>query len=138
MTNQSIERLTSVLLDGKNYNMWAIQVSFGLIDRYKLEYANGDLTMSVPGISDAPTEDEKNVIREWIKGDNRVAGWLLATMEPRIAKIMTYQDTAKQIWDKAKRMYGKKNNYSHVYRLQQELQQIRQQSNQSISEIFSL
>jgi len=72
------------------------------------------------------------------KNDNRVVGWLLAIMEPHIAKIMTYQDTAKQIWDKADMMYGKKKNHSHVYRLQQELQQIRQQPNRSISKIFSL
>jgi hypothetical protein len=59
-------------------------------------------------------------------------------MEPHIAKIMTYQDTALEMWDKAMRMHGKKRNHSHVYRLQQELQQIKQQPNQSISEIFTL
>jgi hypothetical protein len=37
MSNQAIERLTSVLLDAKNYNIWARQVSFGLVSRDKLE-----------------------------------------------------------------------------------------------------
>jgi gag-polypeptide of LTR copia-type len=64
MTNQSIEKLTSVLLDGKNYNMWARQVTFGLIGRDKLEYINGEFTMPVPTIRGEPTEDEKRVIRE--------------------------------------------------------------------------
>jgi gag-polypeptide of LTR copia-type len=50
---------------------------------------------------------------------------------------MTFQDTTQQIWEKAKRLYGKKRNHSHVYRLQQELYQIKQQPNQSISENFS-
>jgi gag-polypeptide of LTR copia-type len=118
MINQPIKRLTSVLLDDKNYSMWARQVSFGLIGKDKLEYVNGDLTMPVPKNYEAPTKDEKKAIREWRKGDNKVAGWLLTTMEPHIAKIMTYQDTTKQMWDKAERMYGKKKNHSHVYRLQ--------------------
>jgi gag-polypeptide of LTR copia-type len=48
MSNQAIERLTSVLLDGKNYNMWAREVSFGLVGRDKLEYVNGEITKPVP------------------------------------------------------------------------------------------
>jgi gag-polypeptide of LTR copia-type len=55
MTN----KLTSIILDGKNYNVWAIQTSFGLIGREKLEYVNGEITMSVPKITGAPTDDEK-------------------------------------------------------------------------------
>jgi hypothetical protein len=51
--------------------------------------------MPVPKNYEAPTKDEKKAIREWRKGDNRVVGWLLATIEPHIAKIMTYQDTTK-------------------------------------------
>jgi gag-polypeptide of LTR copia-type len=97
MTNQSTEKLTSMLLDGKNYNMWARQVSFELIGRDKFEYVNGEFTMPVPTIMGEPTEDEKKAIKEWRKSDNRVAAWLLATMEPHISKIMTYQEITKQM-----------------------------------------
>jgi gag-polypeptide of LTR copia-type len=85
-----------------------------------------------------PIEDEKRAIRGWRKSDNRVAASLLATMEPHISKIMTYEETTKKMWDKAERLYGKRKNHSHVYRLQQELHQIKQQPNQSVSEIFTL
>jgi hypothetical protein len=40
-----------VLLDDKNYNMWARQVSFGLIGNKKLEYVNDELIMPVPEFS---------------------------------------------------------------------------------------
>jgi hypothetical protein len=43
-----------------------------------------------------------------------------------------------QIWSKAEKLYGKKKNYSHIFQIQQELQFIKQQPNQSISDIFSL
>jgi macrodomain Ter protein organizer (MatP/YcbG family) len=138
MSNQAIERLTSVLLDGKNYNMWARQVSFGLVGRDKLEYVNGEITKPVPKSAWALTEEENKALKDWKKNDNKVSDWLLATMEPHIAKIMTYQNTARQMWEKAEKLYGKRKNHSHVYRLQQELHQIKQQPNQSISKIFAL
>jgi gag-polypeptide of LTR copia-type len=67
-----------------------------------------------------------------------MAGWLLATMEPHISKIMTYQDTARQMWTKAEKLYGKKKNYSHIFQIQLELQFIKQRPNQTVSELFSL
>jgi aminoglycoside phosphotransferase family enzyme len=59
-------------------------------------------------------------------------------MEPHVAKIITYQGTTQAMWEKTKKMYGKKKNYSYIYQLQQEIQQIKQQPNQSVSELFSL
>jgi hypothetical protein len=64
--------------------------------------------MPVPTVMGEPIEDEKKAIREWRESDNKVVAWLLATMEPHISKIMTYQKTTKQIWDKAKRLYSKR------------------------------
>jgi hypothetical protein len=74
MTNQQADKLTSVLLNGKKYNMWVRQASFGLIDRDKIEYVNYDIPVPVPQETSAPTEEEKKAIREWKKNDNRVAG----------------------------------------------------------------
>jgi gag-polypeptide of LTR copia-type len=109
-----------------------------LIGRDKLEFVNEETTISVPVTSEEPTEDEKRAIREWCKNDNRVVRWLLATMEPHITKIMTYQNTAPQMWSKVEKLYGKKKNYSHIFQIQQELQLIKQQPNQSIFDLFSL
>jgi gag-polypeptide of LTR copia-type len=103
-----------------------------------LEYVNGEITKLVPRSAGALTKEENKALKDWKKNDNKVAAWLLATMEPHIVKIMTYQDTTRQMWEKAEKLYGKRKNYSHVYRLQRELQQIKQQPNQSISEIFAL
>jgi hypothetical protein len=109
-----------------------------LIGKDKLVFVNGETTIPALVTHGEPTEYEKRAIREWCKNDNRMARWLLATMEPHIAKIMTYQNTAQQIWSKAEKLYGKKKNYSHIFQIQQELQFIKQQPNQSISDIFSL
>jgi hypothetical protein len=42
------------------------------------------------------------------------------------------------MWDKTERLYGKRKNHSHIYQLQQELHQSKQQPNQPVSEILSL
>jgi gag-polypeptide of LTR copia-type len=62
--SQPIERLTSVLLTGKNYHPWTRQVTFELIGRCELEYVNGGKPGPVPKISGEPTEDEKKALRE--------------------------------------------------------------------------
>jgi gag-polypeptide of LTR copia-type len=126
MSTQNTEKITSVMLNGKNFNMWARQATFGLVGRDRFEFVNGDITMPVPAVVGAPTVEEKVAIREWRKRDNQVAGWLLATMEPYVAKIMTYQGTTQAMWEKAEKMYDKKKNYSYIYQLQQEIQQIKQ------------
>jgi hypothetical protein len=136
MSTQTSDKLTSILLDGKNYNIWVRQATFGLIGRDNLEFANGETIIRVPVTPGEPVEDEKRVIREWRKNDNKVAGWLLATMEPHITKIMTYQNTTQQMWSKAEKLYGKKKNYSHIFQIQQELQLIKQRPNQSIFDLF--
>jgi hypothetical protein len=119
MTNQALEKLTSVLFDGKNYNMWARETLFELIGIDKLEYVTDEITKPTPKIARAPIEEKNKVIRQWKKNDNRVLRWLLATMEPHIFKIMTYQYTTRQMWEKVIKLFGKRKNNSHVYRLQQ-------------------
>jgi gag-polypeptide of LTR copia-type len=85
------------MLDGKNYHMWARQVTFGLIGRDKLEYVNGENLISVPKVSGDPTEEEKRAIKEWRKNDNRTYSWLIATMESHVAYIISYQNTTQQM-----------------------------------------
>jgi hypothetical protein len=44
--------------------MWTRQVSFGLVDRDKLEYVNGKITKPTPRIVEALTEEENKALRE--------------------------------------------------------------------------
>jgi gag-polypeptide of LTR copia-type len=48
MSTQTSDKLTSILLDGKNYNIWVRQATFGLIGRDKLKFVNGEATIPVP------------------------------------------------------------------------------------------
>jgi gag-polypeptide of LTR copia-type len=74
MSNQAVERLTSVLLDDNNYNIWAKQVTFELVGRDKLEYVNGEISMHKPVAAEAPTEDEKRHSRSDVRMIIRLLG----------------------------------------------------------------
>jgi hypothetical protein len=89
MISQTTDKLISMFLIGKNYNIWVRQATFVLIGRDKLEFINEEIFIPIPATVGELTDDGKRVTREWRKSDNIVAGWLLATMEPYISKIMT-------------------------------------------------
>jgi hypothetical protein len=94
------DKLTSVLLNGNNYQVWVRQATFGLISRDKLEHVTGDKKRLIPAEATA-TDVEKTSIKKWDKDDTLVIDWLLASMETQISDLMTYQNTSQQIWDKA-------------------------------------
>jgi hypothetical protein len=48
-------------------------------------------------------------------------------MEPRVSDILSYKDTALEIWQRAEKLYGHKKNYTHIYQIQREMQQAKQQ-----------
>jgi gag-polypeptide of LTR copia-type len=48
MSTQNTERITSVMLNDKNFNMWAKQATLGLVGRDRFEFVNGDIIMPVP------------------------------------------------------------------------------------------
>jgi hypothetical protein len=59
MSTQNTERITSVMLNDKNFNMWARQATLGLVGRDRFEFVNGDITMPVPATADAQ-QQKKN------------------------------------------------------------------------------
>jgi hypothetical protein len=64
MSTQTSDKLTSILLDGKNYNICVRHAIFGLIGGDKLEFVNGETTIPVLVTLGEPTKDEKRAIRE--------------------------------------------------------------------------
>jgi hypothetical protein len=102
------EKLTSVMLDGKNYLLWVKQVTFGLIGRDELEHVTDENKIPVPVAIEAPTAEESKAIKQWRKDDTLVISWLLSTMVSHINDLMSYQNTARDIWVKAEMMFARK------------------------------
>jgi gag-polypeptide of LTR copia-type len=53
------EKLTVVMLNGKNYHSWVTQVTFALTDRDKVEYITGEMPKPVLALTGAPTAKEQ-------------------------------------------------------------------------------
>jgi hypothetical protein len=57
--------------------------------------------------------------------DQEVVSWLVASMKPHIAEMFPYQETTAEVWEYLQETYNQTQNFSHIYNLKQELQQIK-------------
>ncbi|KAJ1685052.1 hypothetical protein LUZ63_016442 [Rhynchospora breviuscula] len=114
-------KLTSELLNEKNYMSWAKSVTFALSGRGKLGHVTGSKEKPVPAKSSDITDEEKQKMEEWQMADHCVISWILASIEPRLSKMFLYTKTAKEMWQKIEGVYGQRNNYCYIYQLKQEI-----------------
>jgi gag-polypeptide of LTR copia-type len=125
-------RLTATLLNENNYLSWARSVSLTLSGRGKIGYINGKIKKTEP-----PKEGEADpqVLEQWQMNNDIVCSWLLNSMEPSISGIFLLCDTAKDMWDSVKEMFGHQQNFAHIFQIKQEIAQIKQQ-NRSNTEYY--
>jgi hypothetical protein len=97
--------------------VWVRQATFDLISRDKLDYVTDDMERPILEWA-IPTVEEKKVIKQWDKDDTMVIGWLLATMEPHINDLMSYQNTSPQIWKKVATRFARKKFFVIIYQIQ--------------------
>ena len=124
-TNNS-SKLTNALLNGKNYLTWAKAAARALSGREMREYITGD--NKVPEVANplSLTEAEKKAMRKWRTQNDKIITWLTNSMESSIAELFLLPDTAFELWEAVKAMYGQENNYSRIYQLKLEIQQEKQ------------
>jgi gag-polypeptide of LTR copia-type len=115
--SQETIKLTSELLNEKNYLSWARSVTFALSGRGKL----GHVTDTKPKPVAAKPAEEALAIDEWQMADHSVITWILASIEPKLSKMFLYSKSAKELWEKLESMYGQRNNYSYIYQLKQQI-----------------
>jgi gag-polypeptide of LTR copia-type len=120
-------KLTSMLLNGKNYQAWAKAARISLKGKGKLGYINGTRPRPV-----AITEAE-----EWEVQDSIILSWLLHSMEPNISEEFVHRaETAQEMWDNLKKRYGKQDNFAHIFQIKQEIVQ-NKQGQKSFAQLYS-
>ena len=108
----SNQRLCSVQLNDFNYLPWSRVVSLALGGRSRIEFI--DKNSSVP-------DKQSSQYKSWFANDQMVQSWLLNTMEQHIAKIFSYSESAADLWDAVKEMYGNQNNVARVFQLKKDI-----------------
>lgn len=123
-----LSRLTSVVLNGNNYQYWARLITLALSGLGKVDYINGEIK--------PPTETEitSSKYQEWQMNDSLVLSWILHSIEPSISELFIYSETALDLWNSLKEMYGIKHKYLRIFQLKQELAQIKQ-GGRSVTEL---
>ncbi|KAJ4781016.1 01P13-2 [Rhynchospora pubera] len=114
-------KLTSELLNERNYLSWAKSVTFTLSGKGKLGHVTGTKTKPTPAKPSEPTDEDNRKIEEWQMADHCVMSWILASIEPRLSKMFLYTKTARELWQKIEGVYGQRNNYCYIYQLKQKI-----------------
>lgn len=102
-------KLSSILLNGLNYVAWSRAVILSLGGKPKLGHINRKVKQ--PKFDDPKFDD-------WEATNRMVMSWLINCMEPEIAEIFTFYESAKELLDCVKLLYGHQNNIARVCELQ--------------------
>jgi gag-polypeptide of LTR copia-type len=130
---QQTPRPTNTLLNGTNYPSWARSVYLFLHSKGKLSHITGKTgiplepktnTEPETGTGGKKTNTEQTDL-EWQQNDTSVMTWLLNSMEPQVSRLFMFMNSAKEIWDETKEMYGQDQNFSYIFHLKQEIAQIK-------------
>ncbi|KAM2230750.1 hypothetical protein ACFX1S_015128 [Malus domestica] len=106
-----------MVLDEKNYDLWAPLIQIHIAGRKKLGYLRGSIK--------APSEDDPKY-DDWFSEDQKIKSWLLSSMKPEIMKRYIRLSTSKEIWDSLKAAYFDENNEARIYSLNQKASRLRQ------------
>ncbi|KAF7140817.1 hypothetical protein RHSIM_Rhsim06G0127400 [Rhododendron simsii] len=79
----------------------------------------------VDGTKAAPKTDNEKY-GEWKSENQYTMSLLLNSMEPKIAEIFTFTESAKELWESVRDLYGHQNNAARIYQLQQNINNCKQ------------
>ena len=114
-------------LNGNNYLQWSQSVLRYIRGRRKEKYINGEA--SQPKAEDSQFDT-------WFAENNQVMTWLCNSMTDEISESYLLADTAKEIWDAAKRTYSSMNNTAALLQLKRQLRDL-QQREMTVTQYYS-
>ncbi|XP_021846559.2 uncharacterized protein [Spinacia oleracea] len=119
--------LVNIVFDGKFFNDWKRSMMIALSTRNKLCFVDGSLIQ--------PAKNSANY-RIWNRGDDLVISWMMASLEPSIARNVLYLKTTREIWlnleERFFQSYG-----PQLFSLQQKLCDLNKKDDEQISGFFT-
>lgn len=111
-------QITTVKLDENNYQEWSRSTSLYIGGQGKNCYLTGRVKK--------PSTDDP-LFDKWYQENDLVMSWLCSSMTPHIRRTVRFLDTAVDIWSKLKKTYGQTRNVARIFRLKQEIHNLRQE-----------
>ena len=103
--------LTTMKLNGLNFQQWSRSVKIALRTRTKLGFIDG---------SCKKPESNSPMYEQWIRCDSMVVSWLLNFIIPELSEAFLYTGSAEELWTELSERFGQ-NNGPLLYQIQKEI-----------------
>ncbi|TXG59600.1 hypothetical protein EZV62_014173 [Acer yangbiense] len=104
-------RVTSVLLNGRNFASWSRALKLFIGGRGKVSWLLGN--------SPRPADNDLKV-DQWDIDNYQILGWMFGSMEPQIFNMLMYHETVESLWTALTSMYAHSINEARLFELYQE------------------
>lgn len=95
------------LLNGNNYEEWAINLRMAVSSRKKFGFLDGSKPKPA---ADSP------YLEDWTANNHLLVGWIKQTIEPKFRSTISTREVAKDLWDIIKKRFSIKNG-AHLQQL---------------------
>ena len=89
--------ISQPLLNGSNYDEWAINVRMAISSRKKFGFLDGSLPK--------PAADSPH-LEDWTANNHFIVGWIKQTIEQKIRSSISNREISKDLWDIIKKRYS--------------------------------
>ena len=117
--------ITSVRLNGENYNEWSSEMLNALQAKRKLGIIKGTLVKPADSSPD---------LQNWLTVNSMLVGWIRASIEPKVKSTVTYITDAHQLWENLKQRFSVGNTV-RVHQIKAQLASCKQ-DDQSVLDYF--
>ncbi|XP_074271153.1 uncharacterized protein LOC141595079 [Silene latifolia] len=122
-------KLTSIIFNGENYDLWADAVKNGLEAKNKLGLVNG--TVPKP----EGKEDEDCEVVAWRQCNAMIKAWLRSVIDEKLHPSIAFSGTVVEIWKELQERYAA-GNAARIHQLKSDLAACRQ-GNRSVVDYYT-
>jgi len=96
--------ITSLIFNGKNYDLWQNVVRTALRSKNKLGFIEGTLTKPT-----SKKEEDCVKLNAWEIVNSMICSWIINVIDPKCHTSVTYTDTAREMWENLPKCYAMAN-----------------------------
>ncbi|KAL1203450.1 hypothetical protein V5N11_014376 [Cardamine amara subsp. amara] len=109
-----------VILNGENYLLWSRATKTNL-------YGRGLWSQIEPAKGKKIQEGDEEALEKWMQKDQLVLSLIHSSLRDQIFESYSYCETAQELWETLKKVYGDITNLSRVFEVKKELNSLTQE-----------
>ena len=117
----------AVVFKGNNYLVWSRMVRTAVGSKGLWGHITSGEAPKLIAQEEDKDEASRDPVEKWQQEDMMVMSVLHASLEPEILNAYSYCETAKELWDTLKKVYGNTSNLSRVFEVKQAINNLVQE-----------